>query len=149
MPHLCVCSTESNSLWPHGLYPTRLPCPWGLSRTLEWAAFPSSRGSSLPRGQIWVSCISCTGGGFFTASTSWETPTLLFIWHPKNIPHTSLNPERSTSLIKTCVMMGRLFNFFCSNSSNERGLYDFQKKKIIYSSGSREFRLGSGNMLQK
>ena len=25
-------------------------------------------------------------------------------------------------------MMGRLFNFFCSNSNNEHGLYDFEKK---------------------
>ena len=23
-----ICSVESDSLWPHGLYPTRLLCPW-------------------------------------------------------------------------------------------------------------------------
>ena len=27
------------------------------ARILEWVAMPSSRGSSLPRNQIWVSCI--------------------------------------------------------------------------------------------
>ena len=41
--------------------------PWALgilqARTLEWAAFPFSRGSSQPRDQTQVSCIA----GFFTS----------------------------------------------------------------------------------
>ena len=28
LPYLCVCSVMSDSLWPHGLQPTRLLCPW-------------------------------------------------------------------------------------------------------------------------
>ena len=36
------------------------------ARILEWAAMPSSRGSSLPRDQTHVSYMSCTAGGFFT-----------------------------------------------------------------------------------
>ena len=36
------------------------------ARILEWVAVPSSRGSSWPRDQTWVSCIA---GRFFTA---WE-----------------------------------------------------------------------------
>ena len=35
------------------------------ARTLEWVAMPSSRGSSRPRDRT---CVSCTAGGFFTAS---------------------------------------------------------------------------------
>ena len=35
-------------------------------RILEWAAISSSRGSSRPRDQIHVSCVSCVAGGFFT-----------------------------------------------------------------------------------
>ena len=31
------------------------------ARILEWVAISSSRGSSRPRGQTYVSCISCTG----------------------------------------------------------------------------------------
>jgi len=31
------------------------------ARTLEWVAISSSRGSSQPRDQTWVSCISCIG----------------------------------------------------------------------------------------
>ena len=34
------------------------------ARTLEWVAFPFSRGSSQPRDQIQVSCFA---GGFFTS----------------------------------------------------------------------------------
>ena len=39
---------------------------------LEWVAMPSSKGSSLSRDQTRVSCISCTAGRFFTASTTWK-----------------------------------------------------------------------------
>ena len=27
---VCVCSAESDSLWPHGLQPARLFCPWNF-----------------------------------------------------------------------------------------------------------------------
>ena len=27
---VCTCSVMSNSLWPHGLYPAKLLCPWGF-----------------------------------------------------------------------------------------------------------------------
>ena len=60
-----------------GIFPTQgsnwglLHCRWILSqlslkgspRTLEWVAFPFSRGSSRPRDRTGVSCIA---GGFFT-----------------------------------------------------------------------------------
>ena len=29
----------SNFLWPHGLYPTRLLCPWGFSMQVYWSWF--------------------------------------------------------------------------------------------------------------
>ena len=32
------------------------------ARILEWVAMLSSRGSSQPRGQAWVSYVSCIGG---------------------------------------------------------------------------------------
>ena len=34
------CSVTSDSLWPHGLYPARLPCPWGFSRQEYWSGLP-------------------------------------------------------------------------------------------------------------
>ena len=40
-PMLCCAvlshSVVSNSLWPHGLQPTRLLCPWGFSRQEYWS----------------------------------------------------------------------------------------------------------------
>ena len=37
-----------------------------LTRILEWVAMPLFRGSSWPRDQTLVCCISCTAGRFFT-----------------------------------------------------------------------------------
>ena len=37
------------------------------ARILEWVAISSSRGSSQPRDQIHVSCVSCIPGEFFTS----------------------------------------------------------------------------------
>ena len=35
-------------LWPHGLYPTRLLCPWGFSRQEYWSGLPCSPPGNLP-----------------------------------------------------------------------------------------------------
>ena len=36
------------SLWPHGLQPTRLLCPWGLSRQEYWSGLPCPPPGDLP-----------------------------------------------------------------------------------------------------
>ena len=46
------------------------------ARILEWFAMPSSRGSSRPRDQAPAFCSSCTEGGFFTTSATWEITRL-------------------------------------------------------------------------
>ena len=38
--HLCLSSVVSNSLWPNGLWPARLLCPWGFSRQVYWSGLP-------------------------------------------------------------------------------------------------------------
>ena len=44
--------------------PSRLLCPWDFpGKILEWAAMPSSRGSSRPKNRT---CLSCTADGVFT-----------------------------------------------------------------------------------
>ena len=64
------------------------------TRTLEWVAIPFSRGSSLSRGQIQV---SCTAGKFFTAWATRELPNLtlqftgitsLYLWEDIILPPT-------------------------------------------------------------
>ena len=54
---LCsVSSVISNSLWPHGLSPSRLFYPWNSqARIMEWVAMPSSKGSSQSRDQTHIS----------------------------------------------------------------------------------------------
>ena len=49
----------SNSLWIHGLYSLLGSCFHGIlqARILEWVVISFSKGSSLPRDQIHVSCI--------------------------------------------------------------------------------------------
>ena len=42
------CSVTSDSLWPHGLYPARLPCPWGFSRQEYWSGLPCPPPGNLP-----------------------------------------------------------------------------------------------------
>ena len=45
------------------------------TRTLEWVAVPSSRGSSPPRNRT---CVSCFAGGFIATET-WEVPFSKYI----------------------------------------------------------------------
>ena len=58
------CPVMSNSLWPRGLWPARLLCPWNSSgkNTGVGSQF-LLRGFSQPRGWTQVSCIA---GRFFT-----------------------------------------------------------------------------------
>ena len=49
------CSLQGTSV--HGILQTRI---------LEWVAMPFSKGSSWPKDQISISCISCLAGRFFT-----------------------------------------------------------------------------------
>ena len=70
-----VAMPSSGDLPNPGIKPCLLHCGWipyhlshqGSSRTLEWVAYPFSRGSSWPRNQTGISCIAVR---FFT---SWAT----------------------------------------------------------------------------
>ena len=41
-------SVMSDSLWPHGLQPARLLCPWGFSRQENWSRLPCPLSGDLP-----------------------------------------------------------------------------------------------------
>ena len=57
------------------------------ARILEWVAIFSSRGSSRPRDQTLISCISCIAGGLFTAEpprkpyTYFKIPHIIMLSH--------------------------------------------------------------------
>ena len=48
---------------------------------LEWVAMPSSRGSSRPRDQIHVSCVSSIGRWVLTTNSTCEASTGLALFH--------------------------------------------------------------------
>ena len=50
-----------------------------LARILEWAAMPSSKGSSWPRDQACISCVSCITGRFFTTEPLGK-PLIWLMW---------------------------------------------------------------------
>ena len=58
MSTLCVLyfvarrSVLSDSLWPHGLYPTRILCPWGFSRQEYRGGLPCPPPGGLPNAGI-------------------------------------------------------------------------------------------------
>ena len=88
---LCVCSVMSNSLRPHGLQLSGLPCHGIIpARILEWVAISSSRGSSWPRDQTRIACGS---------SIDWW---LLYHWATWK-DHKCLYPSLSCSILRAGI----------------------------------------------
>ena len=59
------CSVPSDSLQPHGLWPARLPYPWGFSREEYWSGLPFPSSGDLPRPGI-KPASPALAGRFFT-----------------------------------------------------------------------------------
>ena len=75
-------SVVPDSLWPRGLKPASLLCPWNFSgNNTEWVAISTSRRSSWPRDWTQVSCVSWTGRRILYHPATW-------IHLPLNILHT-------------------------------------------------------------
>ena len=76
--HVCVCvfSVTQSCLTLCNLMDCRLPgsAVHGIfqAKIPEWAAIFSSRGSSQPRDQTHVSCVSCIGRGILYHRATWE-----------------------------------------------------------------------------
>ena len=70
--HRCVCSVVSNSATPDCHPPGSSVHGTSQARILERVAISYSRGSSQPRDQISVSCISCIGRRVLYPCTTWE-----------------------------------------------------------------------------
>ena len=85
--HACsVTSVMSDSFWPLGLQPARLLCPRDSpGMNTGWVAISSSRGSSWPRDQTRISCVSLywQAGRFFLPPSHLGNPLM---WtHEANI----------------------------------------------------------------
>ena len=89
----------------------QVPLVWGIlqARILEWLAIPFSRGSSRPRDQTWVSCIT---GKFFTwMRKASENKTLL---------NDTVFAARNFLYRNTCKMSNRVFCSECSHAQPEQ-----------------------------
>ena len=71
---LCIVTeTCLTLLWPWTIaYQASLSMGFFRQEILEWAAISFFRGSSQPRDQTPISCVSCTAGRFFTQWAIWE-----------------------------------------------------------------------------
>ena len=65
------------------------------ARVLEWVAISYSKGSSGPRGQTRVSCISCIGRRILYSCTTWEALLEYYIPEGITIPTSRSKWERS------------------------------------------------------
>ena len=71
--------------WPHGLWSTRLLCPWDfLGVNTGVGAMPSSRGSSRPRDRTRLSSVSCTGRRVLYHWATWEALVEWLLLNNKN-----------------------------------------------------------------
>ena len=68
------CLAVFDSLWPHGLYPARLPCPWNLPGKDNWGGLPFPSPEDLPNPEIKPASLTSPAlvGRFFTTSTTCE-----------------------------------------------------------------------------
>ena len=83
----CVLSPFSCvSLWPRGLKPTRLLCPWGFPRQEHWSRLPCPSPGDLSDPGIEPTSLTSPSlaGGFFTASTTREAQCLGWQVHISN-----------------------------------------------------------------
>ena len=72
------------------------------ARILEWVAIPYSRGSSQPRAQTQISCISCIGRQMLYHCATWEAWLgLLFIYLA--VPGLSCGTQ-AVSLVAVCEL---------------------------------------------
>ena len=75
--HACpVASVMSNSLWPYGLWPTRLLCPWDCPDQSTWETCPFPLLGDLPNPGIQPVSLAflALAGGFFTTEPPGKSP---------------------------------------------------------------------------
>ena len=91
--YVCICmydmymheyvraKSQSDSLWPHGLQPTRLLCPWDSPGKNTGVGCPALlQGIFLTqRSNLCLLHLPALAGGLFTPSTTWEAHVYAYI----------------------------------------------------------------------
>ena len=117
-------SVVSNSLWPYGLKPTRLLCPWGFSRQEYWSGlpFPSPIEEKIikKKSQFLSKCMTA-----FSRPTSWVTKG--YNWHKLVIK------EKKTTTLKLSVLEEySLQTCYLLISKKHMDSYERPKNYILY-----------------
>ena len=69
---VCVCVFSCLTLWPHGRWPTRLLSPWDFSgNDTGVGCHFLFQGSSWPKDQTHISCVSCVGRQILYHRATW------------------------------------------------------------------------------
>ena len=98
------------------------------ARILEWVAMPSSRGSSRPRGQMDISCVSRITGGFFAT----EPPEKPHFTTCCPAYYFEINPRYqfiSSANISACIW---IYTSFLTKSPNLNNFIILQAIKILF-----------------
>ena len=115
----------SNSLWPHGLQPTRLLCPWNFpGKILERVAISYTRVSSQPRDRTHVSCI---GRWIFYQESPLRSP----IWWPLR---RSFSPQTTWENSPGICVTSRVQDRFSREQDDLRGCVGWWVLKALLQS---------------
>ena len=121
LPCVCVCARaracakllqSCPTLWDPVDYTLPGSSAHGVlqTRILEWISIAYSRGSSQPRDQTWVSCIS---GRFFTIWATWEVPDLFFAYGYSIIPASRVEKTIISPLNCLSPLLKINFRYIC------------------------------------
>ena len=126
-PHFCkhtcsVASVVSDSVWPHGLQPARVLCPWGFSRQEHWGGLPCPPPGDPPGPGIRPMSLMSPAlvGEFFTTSAPWAA--LLHTYstpdeHFHSFPAEASHPVRVAHISFNHMTAKPYFSlFFCASS---------------------------------
>ena len=124
-----VTSVVSNSVWPCGLQPASLLCPWNSpGKNTEVGCYALLKGIfPIQESNLQSLISSCIGRWvffffFFTASTTWEAPLTIFF--------KTILPIHSMFLIECSLFMNCLFGVCTINFTNSL-MTDFGDSMVL------------------
>ena len=117
-PIVLSCLVVFDSLWPHGLQPTRLLCPWGFSRQEYWSGLPCLPPGDLPNPGIEPRYPTLQADSLLTEPPGKPWPPLPEKYWPAGYGIVALGPGE----LKSYGLKGRLF--LVGNNRSSQGFKD-------------------------
>ena len=118
---MCLCSVVSDILWPHGLQPTKLLCPWAFP--LEWVAISFAGDLPNPKTDIFMCIIYIMYS--YTYVNIVIGMTFQHLFHVSSV--------KSKSQILSTFQIGRFCRIYTYESSLDCwNHYNFKTKVLIF-----------------